>query len=47
MKKRNKRITAMLLTGLMTISLAACGQNAPAQNTDTGAAESAAAGETV
>ena len=31
MKKRNKRIAAMLLSGLMTLSLTACGQNAPAQ----------------
>ena len=47
MKKRNKRIAAMLLSGLMTLSLTACGQNAPAQSTDAGAGESAAAAENV
>lgn len=47
MKKRNKRIAAMLLSGLMTLSLTACGQNAPAQSTDAGTGESAAAAENV
>ena len=37
----------MLLSGLMTLSLTACGQNAPAQSTDAGTGESAAAAENV